>query len=110
MAASFGHLENLGIKRKRSTVDDEMEHEVFDMQNRVESTSKMFLSLSSSRGTYQSVEYKIGKETMYLPITDGEVMVNVQSIDQLTCEKGTFFMGDENSKYLGSTAGMLLFM
>lgn len=115
MAASVGRFENTaGIKRRRSTVDedlDEMQHDIIDgspCSFSASAHSTSFVYLSGSHGTLQSVDYKVGKETMYLPIGSGDVMINVRNIDQVTCEKGTFFMGDENSKYIGSTEGMFL--
>eukprot|EP00118_Oscarella_pearsei_P026355 m.309807 g.309807 ORF g.309807 m.309807 type:complete len:168 (+) comp47935_c0_seq1:79-582(+) len=102
-----------GVKRRRSTstLDEAVlmqEDVLLPFSPLPVHQSKSFLLICSNSGTYQSEEYKPNGETLYVPISSGDVLINIRTVDQVTCERGRFFLGDDKCKYVGSAEGNVL--
>ncbi|XP_031569382.1 uncharacterized protein LOC116303905 [Actinia tenebrosa] len=68
---------------------------------------KRFLPINSSNFIYESEEYKSKGETLYVPLRES-VLVNVQNIEQFSFKQGSFFIGDESSRFSKVVQGVAL--
>ena len=95
-----------GVKRRRSVLDEAVLMQEDVAVPSLQSPSRSFLLISNGSGTYQSENYKPKGETLYIPMAHmGDVLINVRNVDQVSCETGTFFLGDDTNKYVGSVQG-----
>ena len=65
---------------------------------------KKFLLISASGLVYESEDCLPKGETLYKPLQD-DVIVNTRNIEQFTFTNGSFFIGDESSRFNRTVQG-----
>lgn len=70
-------------------------------------SSRRFLPVAASEHVFQSEDCKPKGETLYVPLRD-DTLLNLQNIEQITVTKGSFFLGDETSRFNRTAEGAAL--
>lgn len=70
--------------------------------------SRRFLPINASGSVYQSEDFRSKGETLYTPLKD-DVIVNTRNIEQFTFTNGSFFIGDESSRFSRTVQGNVMF-
>lgn len=68
--------------------------------------SRRFLPINASGLVYESEDFRPKGETLYTPLQD-DVIVNTRNIEQFTFTNGSFFIGDESSRFSRTVQGKL---
>ncbi|KAL9951068.1 hypothetical protein ACROYT_G043663 [Oculina patagonica] len=71
--------------------------------------SRRFLPINASGLVYESEDFRPKGETLYTPLQD-DVIVNTRNIEQFTFTNGSFFIGDESSRFSRTVQGVSLNM
>ena len=67
-------------------------------------SSRRFLPIKANGLVYESEECRAKGETLYTPLKD-DVVVNTRNIEQFTFTNGSFFIGDESSRFNRTVQG-----
>ena len=67
--------------------------------------SRRFLPIAAGEHVFQSEDCKPKGETLYIPVLD-DTLLNLQNIEQITVTKGSFFLGDETSRFNRTAEGI----
>ncbi|KAJ7351658.1 hypothetical protein OS493_036208 [Desmophyllum pertusum] len=70
---------------------------------------KRFLLISASGLVYESEDFRPKGETLYTPLQE-DVIINTRNIEQFTFTNGSFFIGDESSRFSRTVQGVSLNM
>lgn len=70
---------------------------------------KNFLLISANGLVYESEDFLPKGETLYKPLKE-EVIINTRNIEQFTFTNGSFFIGDESSRFNRTVQGVSLNM
>ena len=68
--------------------------------------SRRFLPINASGLVYESEDFRPKGETLYTPLQD-DVIVNTRNIEQFTFTNGSFFIGDESSRFSRTVQGKI---
>lgn len=69
---------------------------------------KRFLLISASGLVYESEDFRPKGETLYTPLQE-DVIINTRNIEQFTFTNGSFFIGDESSRFSRTVQGKVMF-
>ena len=65
---------------------------------------RRFFTIRASGRVYDSEDFRPKGETLYTPLNE-EVMVNTRNIEQFTFTNGSFFIGDDSSRFNRTVQG-----
>lgn len=65
---------------------------------------RRFLQLAASSHLYQTEDWKPKQESLFQPV-EGDLMVNMINIEQISFAAGSFFVADREGSYCGSHTG-----
>ena len=65
---------------------------------------RRFFTICASGRVYDSEDFQPKGETLYTPLKE-EVIVNTRNIEQFTFTNGSFFIGDESSRFNRTVQG-----
>ncbi|XP_070562451.1 uncharacterized protein [Ptychodera flava] len=95
-------ITNNAMKRRRTDTDP-------DIDFRGNSNSfqhfrgRKFIPLRGGSTIFQSEDIK-GEETLFLPFRE-DILLNMDSVDQISFSSGTYFIGSDAGTYLKSASG-----
>lgn len=100
------HYNAAGIKRKR--IDDDFTYNLFSHNgSSVSSRPKNFVRLAGSSNTFHSELWKEDSQTLYLPV-QGDLLINMTRIEQVSFASGTFFVCDSAGNYASKESGQVV--
>ena len=67
--------------------------------------SRRFLTIRASGLIFESENFRPKGETLYTPLKE-DVIVNTRNIEQFTFTNGSFFIGDESSRFSRTVQGI----
>ena len=83
---------------------DKQPHQPIDFSTSALQFSRRFLSIKANGLVYESEDCRPKGETLYTPLKD-DVIVNTRNIEQFTFTNGSFFIGDESSRFNRTVQG-----
>ena len=101
-------------KRRRSGYEEEEMNENSDRCNRATSIDfwhcdralgRRFLPINASDFVFHSENFRPNGETLYIPLRE-DTLINTQSVEQFTFTEGSFFIGDEESRFSRTAQGI----
>jgi len=83
---------------------DKRPYQPIDYSTSALQLSRRFLPIKASGLVYESEDCRPKGETLYTPLKD-DVIVNTRNIEQFTFTNGSFFIGDESSRFNRTVQG-----
>ncbi|KAK7099903.1 hypothetical protein V1264_022939 [Littorina saxatilis] len=68
---------------------------------------RQFLHIPHSDKVYQTEEWCTADSALFHPVTD-DLMVNVRSVEQISCADGHYFVADHSGKYSRTVTGKVI--
>lgn len=68
---------------------------------------RRFLTIHSGCSIFESEDCRPKGETLYTPLRE-DVIINTRNIEQFTFVNGSFFIGDESSRFRKTVQGKLI--
>ncbi|XP_006824671.1 uncharacterized protein LOC102801739 [Saccoglossus kowalevskii] len=99
-------VRNNSIKRKR-TAEDETDSWTSNNTPLSHFRGRKFIPLKGGSAVFHSEDVKNKEETLYLPLQD-DILLNTNSMEQISFNQGSYFIGDEMGTYVKSENGYVV--
>ena len=83
---------------------DKRSYQPIDYSTSAMQFSRRFLAIKASGLVYESEDFRSKGETLYTPLKE-DVIINTRNIEQFTFTNGSFFIGDESSRFNRTVQG-----